>query len=88
MNVSIPVCDDASFGPVITGCRQGFDFTLAFERYFFSIVPSAVLLCAAPIRILTLRRHDAKVRGDFLKYTKMVSLFLSLRFTTLSPTRV
>lgn len=72
MNVSTPLCDDAAFGPVITGCRQDFDFTLSFQQYFFSVVPSAFLLLAGPLRILALRRQVAKVDGNVLKYTKLV----------------
>lgn len=87
MNVSMPACDDASFGPVVTGCRQDFDFTLAFEQYIFSIVPSAILLCAAPLRILTLRRQVAKVRGDVLKYAKLVSLVIRVPFGIPFPVR-
>lgn len=67
-------CDDAAFGPIIHGCRQDFDFTLAFEQYFFSVAPSAVLLLTAPIRIALLRRQPAKVTGAGLRLTKVVCL--------------
>lgn len=76
MNVSTPLCDDAAFGPVIVGCRQDFDFTLSFQQYFFSVVPSAFLLLAGPLRILALRRQVAKVDGNVLKYAKLVYLSL------------
>lgn len=87
MNVSTPLCDDAAFGPVIAGCRQDFDFTLSFQQYFFSVVPSAFLLLAGPLRILALRRQVAKVDGNVLKYTKLVyiSLYSNAMQYALSP---
>ena len=75
MNESTPFCDDAAFGPVIRGCRQDFDFTLAFQQYIFSVVPSALLLLAAPLRIVILRRHSAKVDGSILKNVKLVCCY-------------
>lgn len=77
MNASAPLCDDAAFGPFIAGCRQDFDFTLSFQQYFFSVVPSAFLLLAGPFRIFVLRRQVAKVDGNVLKYTKLVYPSLS-----------
>ena len=65
-------CDDGAFGPIIHGCRQDFDFTFAFEQYFFSIAPSAVLLLAAPLRIAFLRKSPAKVEGQGLRTAKVV----------------
>lgn len=49
---------DGSFGPAIRGvhCRS-FDFTIAFEQYFFSIVPAALLIVAAPLRLKQLSRR-------------------------------
>lgn len=79
MNSSVPspiICDDAAFGPVINGCRQDFDLTLAFQQYFFSVAPSLLLLIAAPLRILILRRHKVKLDGgNLLKCAKLVSLY-------------
>ncbi|KAM7186181.1 ABC transporter [Rhypophila sp. PSN 637] len=89
MNSSAPspiICDDAAFGPVISGCRQDFDFTLAFQQYFFSVVPSLFLLIAAPLRILILRRHEVKLDGgNLLKYAKLatIAVFSSLQLALL-----
>lgn len=65
-------CNDGAFGPIVHGCRSDFDFTLAFEQYFFSIVPSAIFLLAAPIRIGWLRKTPAKVDGSSLRTAKVV----------------
>lgn len=72
-----PIAADASFGPVVKGCRDGFDFTFAFEQYFFAIVPSVVglLLAAARVRVL-IRRKTVVVRGGTLKGTKLFSIGL------------
>ena len=47
---SIQRCGDDKFGPQVTNCRGGFDFTLLFEECCLSIVPSALLLMALPFR--------------------------------------
>jgi hypothetical protein len=64
---------DSAFGPAVEGCRQGFDFTLAFESYIFSIVPSVLLLCFAPLRFKSLSRVRPKIKGTAFKYVKLVS---------------
>jgi ATP-binding cassette, subfamily C (CFTR/MRP), member 1 len=66
------ICDDASFGPTVQGCRGDFDFTFAFEQYIFSIIPSAILLLAAPIRLAVISRLKAKVDGNGFRYLKLV----------------
>ncbi|KAI4723833.1 multidrug resistance-like protein [Aureobasidium sp. EXF-10728] len=72
--MSSAVCSpaaDSAFGPAVEGCRQNFDFTLAFESYFFSIVPSVLLLCFAPLRFKTLSRVRPKIKGTAFKYVKL-----------------
>lgn len=70
--VCSPAADNA-FGPAVEGCRQGFDFTFAFESYLFSIVSSVLLLCFAPLRFKTLSRVRPKIEGNAFKYVKLVS---------------
>jgi ATP-binding cassette subfamily C (CFTR/MRP) protein 1 len=65
-------CDDAAFGPVIDGCRP-FDFTIAFELYIFSIIPSAIFLLVAPLRLVLLSRSQVKVEGLLFHSSKLVS---------------
>ena len=69
---SCPPSADGAFGPAVQGCRDDFDFTLAFEDYFFSIVPSAIFLLLAPVRVQQLFSKRQRVHGDTFKYTKVV----------------
>ena len=68
-----PISADAVFGPAVEGCRDNFDFTFAFEDYFFSIAPSAILLLLTPLRLRHLFPKRRRVRGDAFKYAKLVS---------------
>jgi ATP-binding cassette subfamily C (CFTR/MRP) protein 1 len=70
--VCSPTADDL-FGPMVHGCRDGFDFTLTFEQCIFSILPAAFLLLAAPFRIHYLGSLPTTVRGAFLRHSKLVS---------------
>jgi len=65
-------CDDAAFGPVIDGCRP-FDFTIAFELYIFSVIPSAIFLLVVPLRLVLLSRLRVKVEGLLFRSFKLVS---------------
>jgi ATP-binding cassette subfamily C (CFTR/MRP) protein 1 len=71
-------CDDAAFGPTVHGCRK-FDFTIAFEVYIFSIVPSTIFMLIVPLRLAFLSRFRAKVEGHPFRYSKLVST--SVRWT-------
>src|SRR3569833_15369 len=72
---------DTAFGPVVQACRDDFDFTIAFEQYFFSILPASLLLLAAPLRIGYLRKLPKAVTGHKIQAgTKLVS-------TNIYPTR-
>ena len=61
---------DAAFGPIAEECRN--DFTFTFEQYFFSIVPSALFLLFAPIRVNFLRKKSTKVGGKPFRSIKLV----------------
>ncbi|KAF1346228.1 ABC transporter type 1, transmembrane domain-containing protein [Delphinella strobiligena] len=76
MTGSCPVAADNSFGPIVHGCNYN-DFTLLFEQSIFSIGPSALLLCIAPLRTFSLRQKPIKVlrsRGVFSKLTLLLLL--------------
>ncbi|KAH8195785.1 hypothetical protein TruAng_010059 [Truncatella angustata] len=77
MNVSLAsVCSpngDDRFGPAVQGCRQNFDFTFVFEQYIFTIIPVIILLIAAPLRIRYLYKLPKVIRGNSVKYAKLVS---------------
>ncbi|KAF2808069.1 uncharacterized protein BDZ99DRAFT_391725 [Mytilinidion resinicola] len=69
-------CDasaDSAFGPAVEGCRGNFDFTLAFEQYFFSIAPSAAFLLIAPVRIHYLSSKQSRTA---------IGIFASLQLAT------
>jgi ATP-binding cassette, subfamily C (CFTR/MRP), member 1 len=64
--------DDDSFGPAIHGCRDDFDFTIKFERIFFSLVPALVFIVIALTRIVFLVRLPKIVGGLILRGIKLV----------------
>jgi len=64
--------DDDSLGPAVQGCRGDFDFTLKFEKIFFSIIPAAVFLAASLPRVVYLIRRTTIVGGTALKILKLV----------------
>lgn len=65
---------DDTFGPWAgPDCRGGFDFTLLFTESFLSIVPLAIVLCIAPIRILYLWKRTTKLTWSWLLYTKLIT---------------
>ena len=65
-----PTADEA-FGPVVDSCRNDFDFTIAFEQYFFTITPAALLLISAPLRLRYLSKVPSVVAGDLFRITKL-----------------
>ncbi|KAK6499344.1 hypothetical protein TWF506_003972 [Arthrobotrys conoides] len=93
-SLACSIAADASFGPVIQGCRDGFDFTFAFEQYFFAIIPSVVGLLLAAARVKVLRKRKPVIaKGGKLKGTKLTSiglfavthLLLLIIWSTLNP---
>jgi ATP-binding cassette subfamily C (CFTR/MRP) protein 1 len=68
----LPTADDV-FGPVVSGCRQNFDFTLLFEQSILTLVPAALLLLVAPLRLLQLYKASVKTRPASVGQIKLVS---------------
>ncbi|CZR65845.1 related to multidrug resistance protein [Phialocephala subalpina] len=64
--------NDDSFGPSVHGCRDDFDFTIRFERVFFSVVSASIFVVLALARIVFLARRPAIVQGSLLKNLKLV----------------
>jgi len=60
---------DDFFGPRHEG---SFDFTLLFEQSIFSVLPSALLICVAVVRIAWLCRKEVRVRAGKLLGRKLV----------------
>ncbi|KAI8311183.1 ABC transporter [Colletotrichum sp. SAR11_59] len=66
---------DDYFGPQVNGY---FDFTVLFEQSIFSILPTALLILLAPVRITWLLRNDIRVRAGKLLWLKLVSIAVFL----------
>ncbi|KAI8265702.1 ABC transporter [Colletotrichum sp. SAR11_239] len=60
---------DNYFGPQVNGY---FDFTVLFEQSILSILPTALLIILAPVRITWLLRNDIRVRAGKLLWLKLV----------------
>ncbi|KAF6838319.1 hypothetical protein CMUS01_04702 [Colletotrichum musicola] len=71
-NKSCPSQGDYAFGPVVDPCVRKFDFTLLFEDTILSIVPSAVFIILAALRILSLRSVQPNVSGNVFRLIKLV----------------
>jgi len=65
---------DEGFGPALSngpGCYS-FDFTLAFEDYFFSIAPCALAISLAAWRLYTLVGREAVIKWPAIRALKLV----------------
>lgn len=60
---------DNYFGPQVNGY---FDFTVLFEQSILSILPTALIILLAPVRITWLLRNDIRVRAGKLLWLKLV----------------
>ncbi|TEA15049.1 ABC transporter atnG [Colletotrichum sidae] len=69
---------DDYFGPQVNGY---FDFTVVFEQSILSILPTALLILLAPIRIAKLLHKDVRVRPGKLLWLKLAAagVFFSLQ---------
>jgi hypothetical protein len=65
-------CSDDTFGPIVHGCRDGFDFTLLFEDAILSLIPSILVLLASVVRVLQLQSRPVLVHGRSLQWSKQV----------------
>ncbi|KAH7145722.1 P-loop containing nucleoside triphosphate hydrolase protein [Dactylonectria estremocensis] len=78
MNSSSPHCvpsADGAFGPMIDAeCRDGSDFTIAFEQSILVLLPASLLLLAAPFRLVQLRNAPVKVAGHRLRHLKLAAI--------------
>nr|A0A3G9H9H1.1 RecName: Full=ABC transporter ALT5; AltName: Full=AAL-toxin biosynthesis cluster protein 5 [Alternaria alternata]BBG74265.1 ABC transporter [Alternaria alternata] len=70
---------DEFFGPVVDGCRGGFDFTLKFELLFFATIPPAIFLILAVPRIASLYSEPTIVAWrSWLYASKQILGFVNL----------
>lgn len=73
---------DNSFGPIVDGCRDDFDFTLKFEQCFFVVAPSAAMLLGSVVRLRHVQSRSQKlIDATRLKWTKLVSCLKRCIFT-------
>ncbi|OIW32028.1 P-loop containing nucleoside triphosphate hydrolase protein [Coniochaeta ligniaria NRRL 30616] len=68
--------DGAVLGPTVIGCRDDFDFTVAFEESFFAIAPSACFIVLALARIWHLRRKPGVVNAPRFQILKLAAIAL------------
>lgn len=64
--------DDVSFGPVVRGCRDDFDFTLKFEKILLDLIPASVFIAASLPRLLYLLRRPIVIKGSIFSNVKLV----------------
>ncbi len=61
---------DNSIGPQH---GEDFDFTLTFEEYFFTIVPTALLILVTPLYVVHYKKQQVSTSIEPLLWGKMVS---------------
>jgi hypothetical protein len=77
MAFSCPLGSDDRFGPRVTDHCRSFDFTLLFEDVFFALLPAAVFLVSAILRLPLLLRAPVKVTSHHLATAKLVTILLN-----------
>ncbi|KAK1757136.1 P-loop containing nucleoside triphosphate hydrolase protein [Echria macrotheca] len=78
--------DDELFGPAIQGCRDDFDFTIRFEKIFFSLIPASVFIAGSLTRALYLyTRRPVLIGGNVFRYLKLavISVYAALNLALL-----
>ncbi|KAF2788594.1 hypothetical protein K505DRAFT_366344 [Melanomma pulvis-pyrius CBS 109.77] len=63
--------NDNSFGPVVEGCRDDFDFTIKFELIFFSLIPTSLFIVLAAVRISYLSQRPRIVGSVAFQVLKL-----------------
>ncbi|KAI1452911.1 P-loop containing nucleoside triphosphate hydrolase protein [Annulohypoxylon moriforme] len=76
---------DEAFGPTVQGCRDDFDFTIMFEKVFFTLIPTAVFITICIPRAAFLVRKPTVVGGAFLRSVKFlfICIYSILQLTLL-----
>lgn len=68
--------NEGAIEPAVVGCRGNFDFTIKFEKVFFSLIPSTLFIVACAPRLALLWRRKALVGGKLLCSVKLATLSL------------
>lgn len=83
---------DHSLGPAVRGCRDDFDFTIKFEKVFFSLIPASIFIALSLSRIVHLGRKPFIVTGRCLLGAKLTAIctygLIQLSLLILSITRI
>ncbi|KAG6355352.1 hypothetical protein INS49_003314 [Diaporthe citri] len=75
--MDFPGClNDEALEPTVVGCRGDFDFTIKFEKIFFSLIPSTLFIVACAPRLALLWHRKALVGGKLLCCVKLATLSL------------
>ncbi|ORY61431.1 putative ABC multidrug transporter [Pseudomassariella vexata] len=76
---------DDAIGPVVLGCRDGFDFTVKFEQIFLSLVPSVIFIVLSVWRICLMARKPTVIDAPLLQLTKLsaITTYVGLQLSLL-----
>ncbi|KAH6682350.1 canalicular multispecific organic anion transporter 1 [Plectosphaerella plurivora] len=78
--------NDDSFGPVVQGCRDDFDFTLRFQHIVLAILPATIFLGLSIPRTIWLSQQPKLVSGVSFQFFKLtlITILVTLQFALLS----
>ncbi|KAG7145577.1 ABC transporter FUM19 like protein [Verticillium longisporum] len=78
--------NDDTFGPIVRGCRDDFDFTLRFQRIILAIVPATFFLALSISRAIWLSQQPRIVSGVAFQYAKLtaITILATLQFALLN----
>ncbi|KAH8891259.1 ATPase-like protein [Thozetella sp. PMI_491] len=71
MDFSDCLADD-SFGPIVVGCRDNFDFTVRFEQIFLSIVPNCLYIACSFACLAVLVRRPSIIEAQLARWLKLL----------------
>jgi ATP-binding cassette subfamily C (CFTR/MRP) protein 1 len=63
---------DSTFGPAVSDCRGGFDFTIEFEDIVLSLVPSSLFILLSVARLWYLYTANSVSKSSRLGIAKLV----------------
>ncbi|KAM0531400.1 hypothetical protein ACHAQF_007900 [Verticillium nonalfalfae] len=78
--------NDDTFGPIVRGCRDDFDFTIRFQRIILAIVPATFFLALSIPRAIWLSQQPRIVSGVAFQYAKLtaITILATLQFALLN----
>ncbi|RXG41608.1 hypothetical protein VDGE_02221 [Verticillium dahliae] len=78
--------NDDTFGPIVRGCRDDFDFTLRFQRIILAMVPATFFLALSIPRAIWLSQQPRIVSGVAFQYAKLtaITILATLQFALLN----